>query len=740
MPSRTSSGFKGEPHSPLVLIALSLWVGALAAGLIGPWGALLAPLAFIKRWRWAVTVALLGAALFLLRVHEVHADPLESKSVGVFVATLNSSFSPTHQRVNGSYLSAKEFSAAATLTTFGQYSTHIPVRLISKSFFNGTTSEVVAGSGRIISATDQSLGGVLLAQSLRSIRPANIAQRFAAKFRSNFLAVASKFQGDSSALIPGMVLGDTSLQSDGFTQSMQRAGLTHLTAVSGENFAIIALFTLALLKRAIPRRFGLRYLLLAAILICFVVVVGPSPSVLRASVMTSTLVLGKVRGVRSHSLNSLALAVAILLILNPFQAKSFGFALSVAATAGIIIFAEPLERKLPQVIAIPLAATIACTPIIVLLSGQLSWSSLPANILASIAVTPVTILGLISALFANVSVTLGEVIFSGTQPFAWWITAVARVAASNTLLYLPKTVIGAAIPIAFAVAIIKKKRWLIYLLILAVAAAIFTPRSFWPGEHWLLVNCDVGQGDGLVLRTAKHSAIVIDVGPDPDLMDACLQRLHINQIPLLILTHFHADHVTGLAKVLRGRSVGKIWVSHFHEPLSEYAIVMSQLRGRQVERVTPGESFTVGPADIEVLASGDGSTMAPVTGTTINNSSIAVIIKEGAFSLFAGGDIEPEAQELILASHRVSKVDVLKVSHHGSRNQYLPLLDALAPKVAFISVGKGNMYGHPSPTLLRELAKQGVKTYRTDLDGALALDASLHERSLKVQWWSVHLK
>ena len=738
--SRTNSGFSNGNLSPLVLIAASLWIGALAAGTIGPWEALLAPLALLKPLRWAVVIAAIGAVLLVLRIHEVHQLPYESKASAPFVATLNSSFTPVRQRVIGSYLSAKEFSASATLTEVDGRSVHLPIRLISKRALTGITSQVVKGSGRVLPSSDQALGAILIADEITTLRSANLIQKLAAKFRVKFLAVASKFGGDAASLIPGMVLGETSLQSASFAQSMQRAGLTHLTAVSGENFAILALFILTLLKRLIPRHFHLRYLVLGCALVGFLVLVGPSPSVLRAAVMTSTLIIAKVRGVRSRSLHTLAFAVAILLVLNPFQAKSFGFALSVFATAGIILFGAPLERRMHQLIAIPLAATIACTPIIVLLSGQLSWSSLPANVIASIAVTPVTILGLFSALVAPLSQTIATALFGAAMPFAWWITEAAKFASSVTSLYLPKTLLGAAIPIVCALAIFTKRRWLLLTTILAIILTLITPHAVWPGKDWAVVNCDVGQGDGLVVRTGVHSAIVIDVGPDPELMDSCLKTLQIDQIPLLILTHFHADHVTGLPKVLLWRKVESAWVSHFQEPLTEYATVMKQLHGVHVAHVYPSELFKVGLVELEVLASGDGTGSKVASGSDINNSSIAVLIKTKKFSLFAGGDIEPEAQEAVLLSGLVQRVDLLKVSHHGSQNQYLPLLDALAPKIAFISVGEGNRYGHPSPVLLEELAHRHIKTYRTDKDGALAFDSLLHERSLKAQWWSINLK
>ncbi len=711
----------------------------LLGGSIGVWGLLLAPIALVKRFRWALIFLLIGLSLFALRVHEIHQLPIGMPKEVAFEATLNSSFTPIKQKVRGSYLSSQQFTASATLNRLGTVSLHIPIRVIVSHEYEGIPSELILGRGRVIPSRDRSLGALVISPSIHQLRAANLAQRIAHSFRISFLHIAKVDRNESSALIPGMVLGDTSLQSDEFVKSMQKSGLTHLTAVSGENFAIIAMVTLALLRRLMPRRYLLRHVVLALCLLAFLILVGPSPSVLRASVMTGTLLLSQIRGSQSHSLNSLALAVAILLILNPFQAQSFGFALSVAATAGIILFAKRLEKKVPELIAIPLAATIACAPIIVLLSGQLSWTTLPANIAASLAVTPITILGLISALISPFAPTVAGALFGAAEPFAWWITEVAHIGSSPSALYLPRSLLGAAIPLLF-IYLIFKKRWIIVgLMAISAIGALLLPHSAWPGGNWRVVNCDVGQGDGLVIRAEERSAIVIDVGPDPEAMDSCLKALHINRIPLLVLTHFHADHVTGLARALKGRRVGMIWTSHFHEPLSEFSQVLSLTSGIPMRSVETGESYRVAGVDIEVL-SGGVPTSSLVNGSSINNSSVALTIHQGALSIFAGGDSEPEEQAAILQSGRVKRVDILKVSHHGSRNQYLPLLDALVPRIALISVGRGNMYGHPSPVLIKALSQRHIRTFRTDFDGAIAIDAQLHERSLKSHWWSIAWK
>jgi competence protein ComEC len=269
----------------------------------------------------------------------------------------------------------------------------------------------------------------------------------------------------------------------------------------------------------------------------------------------------------------------------------------------------------------------------------------------------------------------------------------------------------------------------------------------WPGKSWVLVNCDVGQGDGSVINLGDGSAIVIDAGPDPDLMDNCLSALHISNVPLLVLTHFHADHVNGLSGVLRNRAVGSVWISNNPQPTFEYQQTISLLRGEQISIVTQGEAtqFQSSKGLVKILALWPTAETLklpslPGDGSGINNSSIALLVNISGITFFTSGDTEPPAQEEIVRSgllNALGPVTVMKVSHHGSAYQYLPLVDALKPRIALISVGVGNSYGHPAPSTIAALENRGIAVYRTDRDGAIAVDADLRISTQRKKWWDI---
>jgi competence protein ComEC len=238
-----------------------------------------------------------------------------------------------------------------------------------------------------------------------------------------------------------------------------------------------------------------------------------------------------------------------------------------------------------------------------------------------------------------------------------------------------------------------------------------------------MVACDVGQGDASVLPVAPGQGVVVDAGPDPATVDACLRRLGIRQVPLLVISHFHADHVGGVDGVFRGRSVGAVITPALAEPeFGRRQVLGAAEAGHAPVRVAlAGEVYPIGGLRLSVLGP-----VWPLTNTRSdpNNNSLVLRVREGGRTLLLAGDAEEDEQRTILdAPVRYDEplgVDVLKVAHHGSSFQDAAFLDAVHPAIAFVSVGAGNPYGHPNLSVLDRLARRGARVLRTDLDGDLA--------------------
>ena len=621
------------------------------------------------------------------------------------------------------------------------YKLRVPIRVMTsdQSVTQLLPGQRFSAQGRIVASKEARVAALVVIKSDIEIQtqPSHWASALGA-IRLGLRSLSG--DGDAGALIPGMVLGDTSKQSSDFKNSMKRSGLTHLVAVSGANFALVSAFVLWMMQFLFARM-KFRLTATAISLIAFIALVRPSPSVLRAAAMAAVLLIAQGTKRGRDSLPALGFAMAAVVIVDPWQARDAGFALSVLATAGLLLFAPVLiekmrtrmPEKLAQALAPPIAAIVFCSPIIVALSGYLAPMSVIANLLAAPFVAPITIVGFIAALFSPIAPLLSTILMWFIRFPAGAIALIADWASSFPVLTLRTGKIGFLIVASFTLISWLLKRWFKHIIIFTLVVLIsITWLQRWPGGDWQVANCDIGQGDSMVINLGNHRGLVIDVGPNPVAEDRCLKALGINEIPLLILSHFHADHVAGLPGALKNRTVGQVWVSVNSAPLVESAMAQSALKGVEMIKAVRGMSSKLGPLTIKVLwptLSATSFAEMPGDGSQINNSSIATLITGDAFSIFAGGDIEPPVQEILVKD--VGPVDIYKVSHHGSRYQDLAFMAALHPRISIISVGVGNTYGHPAVQTLGALARLGSEVVRTDIDGAIAVQVRNHQFTVR---------
>lgn len=583
--------------------------------------------------------------------------------------------------------------------------------------------------------------------------------RWAHNLRMRLLDAATALPGDGGTLLPGLAVGDTSAVDEGLDQAMKGSSLSHLTAVSGANCAVvIALVMMATAAMGLSR--GWRIALSLIVLLGFVVLVTPEPSVLRAAVMAA-LVLGAIASGRPvRGLPVLSLAVLALLVFDPWLARSYGFVLSVCATAGLLVLAGPLARKLSKwvpyplalVIAVPAAAQLACQPVLILLSPTLPTYGVIANVLAGPAAPVATVLGLAACVILPVVPIVGQAL----ALLAWlpsaWIAAVAGFFTNLPGAQLPWPADGWGALLAAFILVLglvgvlangaRAALWRSATAsILALACACYLgvavgeqvrARVAAPSD-WVIAACDVGQGDAVLMRSAGKIAL-IDAGPTPEALNECLTTLGVGHIDLLVLTHFDLDHVGG-SEAVAGRT-DRLLVGPSSGADDDRLVQGLADAGAQVDQVSPGYTGVLGDLRWSVLWPPD-----PLGWVETGNPASVVLLFEGVGecaeacprSLFLG-DLGEEAQNGMLRAGPVGAVDVVKVAHHGSRDQSARLYENIQATVGIIGVGVGNSYGHPTDDILNVLGSTETVVARTDLHGLVLLSVRQGEFSL----WSEH--
>lgn len=560
----------------------------------------------------------------------------------------------------------------------------------------------------------------------------------ASAIRGDLSASASRLEADAAGLLPGLVVGDTSGITDQLNADAKATGIAHLLAVSGSHFAVLCGIAVVVLRRAGPRCAAIGG---AATLVGLVVLVGPQPSVLRAAVMGGIALLALLTGRTRTCVPALAAAVIALLLIDPRLAVSAGFTLSVFATAGLVLLApvwssalrrRGVPRGWADLLVIPIAAQIVTMPVIVTVSGSISVVGVLANILVAPVVAPALVLGVLCAVTGPWWPGAAAMLADASAPLLGWIAGVAHRLARwpTATVPWPETIPGAmtlAVLLVLLLYLLRRRRFRVLLTTGVVGVGIVlipyqVVEPGWPVGGWLLTACEVGQGDAMALSTGEPgAAVIVDSGPDPGLVDSCLDRLDVATVPLLVLTHLHADHVDGLLGVLDGRSVGAIVVGPGREPRSAWARIgrYAADRGIPVVQWRPGARWATAELALTVLGP-DKAFYG--TDSDPNNDSVVLMAERGGERILMTGDIEIEAQQALLNTGVDLHADVLKVPHHGSAKILDRFLDAVAPTVAVIGVGAHNDYGHPSPRLLSALAAHGVGTVmRTDQQGDVAV-------------------
>ena len=548
-----------------------------------------------------------------------------------------------------------------------------------------------------------------------------------------------------SGFLTAELTGDKSAMDDGDYLAMQETGLAHLFAVSGLHCA----FLVTLLALLISRRQRLLCAVTIPLLLFYMVMVGMSPSVVRACIMQIFLLIAPLFRRGSDPLTSLAAALLVILLCNPFAAASVSLQLSFSATLGMVLLSPRLYKLLTGwykgkcrplrtalcFVAANLSATLSAVVftapltawyfrIFVLVAPLSSLLAVPAAGWSFMAAFVTVLLGFVwlplASLLGWISWALVRYILwiaNGMMSWRYHAVYFTNPYLIYWLLFLYAVFIGcAATPDG-------KRKYLLAsaLSVLTLTAAIWVNRQDYQYGVLTALTLDVGQGESVILTSGGETALV-DCGSsnsykDPGGLAAdTLHSMGVRELSAVVVTHYHADHTNGLYEVLRRIPVQTVYLPDIEDEygVRERLVSLAEEKGAQVTYVTKETADTLGDTVLTIYP--------PVqSGGDLNELGLTALASAGDFDLLITGDMSGSTEKKLVETYALPDIEVLVVSHHGSRySSNIRFLKAVMPEAAVISVGDNN-YGHPSEETLQRLLAVGADIWRTDQQGTIRI-------------------
>lgn len=570
-----------------------------------------------------------------------------------------------------------------------------------------------------------------------------LPQRAGKAFREKVVAIWDDAR--VSGFLTAELTGDKSAMDDGDYLAMQETGLAHLFAVSGLHCA----FLVTLLALLISRRQRLLCAVTIPLLLFYMVMVGMSPSVVRACIMQIFLLIAPLFRRGSDPLTSLAAALLVILLCNPFAAASVSLQLSFSATLGMVLLSPRLYKLLTGwykgkcrplrtalcFVAANLSATLSAVVftapltawyfrIFVLVAPLSSLLAVPAAGWSFMAAFVTVLLGFVwlplASLLGWISWALVRYILwiaNGMMSWRYHAVYFTNPYLIYWLLFLYAAFIGcAATPDG-------KRKYLLAsaLSVLTLTAAIWVNRQDYQYGVLTALTLDVGQGESVILTSGGETALV-DCGSsnsykDPGGLAAdTLHSMGVRELSAVVVTHYHADHTNGLYEVLRRIPVQTIYLPDIEDEygVRERLVSLAEEKGAQVTYVTKETADTLGDTVLTIYP--------PVqSGGDLNELGLTALASAGDFDLLITGDMSGSTEKKLVETYALPDIEVLVVSHHGSRySSNIRFLKSVTPEAAVISVGDNN-YGHPSEETLQRLLAVGADIWRTDQQGTIRI-------------------
>ena len=616
----------------------------------------------------------------------------------------------------------------------------------------------------------------------------NIFMNFTYKISDEIKENIEEFMGEKySGLLLGLLLGDSSKIDENIEENFKITSLTHILAVSGAQVSYIIVAMYSLLKRKIGIQ-KTRVVIIAS-LIFYTALTGFSPSIVRAGIMGIILMISGLVFRKNDIINSIAISLFFMLVYNPFLLENVGLQLSYLGTIGIIGFNKTiililkniqirnrkwkykinrklilLISKIKEILAVTMSASLAVVPVMIYHFNLFGTYFLITNLLASIIIGPITLLGTLLVIISFISINIAKIlsyILKFLIDILLFISSFSKLPISK--IYIPTPTITFIIIIYLSLIIslfiykvfhernpnttilrvrnllalvkykFKQNRNYIIKRIVIINIVIFLCIIFIPRD--LKINfVDVGQGDSTFIITPKNKTILIDGGGsntgsfdvgENTLLPYILDKGY-NKIDLMIISHFDSDHVGGLLTILEEIKVEKVLIAKQEEQSENYKRFFNIVKEKNIPVIVGkrGDKINIEKdLYLDILF----PESEQIEENMINNNSLVFNMHYNNFSMLFTGDIEEIAEKRIIEITNKSrlKADIIKIPHHGSKTSSTrELLEIVLPKIALIGVGKDNLFGHPSSETIDKLDELEIKTYRTDINGEIMINVN----------------
>ena len=552
----------------------------------------------------------------------------------------------------------------------------------------------------------------------------------------------------------GILLGDTSDIESDIKDDFRECNLSHMLAVSGAHLSYLVLGINTVLSK---KAFGIRRRKILSIIfiLIFMVIVNMSPSVVRAGISTIIAIFATLIYRKQDTYTTISIALLLTLLNNPFAIFDVGLQLSYLATLSIIIFYSKFTQKqfnnkvkkyLHESAMLTLSANILILPITIYEFNTIPINSIISNLLAGPLLGICIILGMFTVILSTVCFPVSKLIAFPLQIILKIlikiIELISKIPFGNYTVKTPWFIV-VFLTYAIIATLIHNKKGItkILTMVTLIIFVVMQVCAFINIDGKLKIYfIDVGQGDSMLVKTVNGKNILIDGGgsknPDYDIGEKILVPYlldrRIKTLDYVIISHFDEDHATGVAQILGKIDVSSIILTRQLEENDIYRHILSIAKEKKIKLiyVKEGDVLKIGGIKISIIHPENKL----MINNPMNNNSIVCKVEYNSFSMLLTGDIEMEAEELILRKNINLKADVLKVAHHGSKTSTTgEFLKAINPKVALIGVGKNNNFGHPSNEVIQRLKENGTRIYRTDENGEISITVNKKGRIIKIQ-------